>query len=319
MKKMRIGVVGVGHLGCFHARKYARMHEVELAGVVDTDVTRATAVAGELRCPAYASHQELFGRVDAVSVAVPTSAHFEISRDFLKRDVDVLIEKPMTQSLEEADELIDLSEQRGLIVQVGHLERYNPAVVALRDILTNPMFIESHRLSLFKGRSLDVSVVLDLMIHDIDIILNYVKSDLDHLHAAGIAVISPQVDIANARLEFKNGCVANVTASRISAKNQRKIRLFQSDAYVSVDFSAREISITRRDPRSECGPIPGLSFSQIHFEAEDALEAELKAFVRSVASRAAPEVSGKEGRKALHIALSIMEQINSNNRRYLGP
>jgi predicted dehydrogenase len=317
MKKTRVGVVGVGYLGYFHAQKYARMQDVELTGVADIDTARAHAVAAEFRCPAYADHRELFGKVDAVSVVVPTSAHFEISRDFLEQDMDVLIEKPMTESLEDADALIGISEARGLIVQVGHLERYNPAVLALRDILTNPMFIESHRLSLFTGRSLDVSVVLDLMIHDIDIILNCVKSDLAHLHAAGIAVISPQVDIANARLEFQNGCVANVTASRISAKNQRKIRFFQSDAYVSVDFSAREISITRRDPETDGGPVPGLSFSQIYFEPADALEAELKAFVRSVASRAVPEVSGREGRNALTIALSIMEQINSTNRRYL--
>jgi predicted dehydrogenase len=317
MKKTRIGVVGVGYLGYFHAQKYARMQDVELAGVADIDAARAHTVAADLRCPAYSNHRELFGKVDAVSVVVPTSAHFKISRDFLEQDVDVLVEKPMAENLEDADELIGLAEARGLIVQVGHLERYNPAVVALRDILTNPMFIESHRLGLFTGRSLDVSVVLDLMIHDIDIILNCVKSDLDHLHAAGIAVISPQVDIANARLEFQNGCVANVTASRISAKNQRKIRFFQSDAYVSVDFSAREISITRRDPGTGGQPVPGLSFSQIHFEPADALESELKAFVRSVASRAVPEVSGREGRNALTIALSIMEQINSANRRYV--
>ncbi|UCF90709.1 MAG: Gfo/Idh/MocA family oxidoreductase [Desulfobacterales bacterium] len=317
MKKIRVGVVGVGYLGRFHAEKYAQMNDVELVALADTDRSRAATVAAQVGASAYSHHRELIGRVDAVSVVVPTSAHFQVSRDFLEHGVDVMIEKPITETLPEADELIQMSARSGLIIQVGHLERFNPAVVALRDIVKHPMFIESHRLSLFKPRATDVSVVLDLMIHDIDIILNFVQADLDHLHAAGIPVISGEVDIANARLEFKNGCVANVTASRISAKNERKIRLFQSDAYISVDFAQQMITITRRNGEDHGGPFAGLEITQRRFAPGDALEEELKSFVQAVATRQAPEVSGKVGRDALAIALSIMDQINTTNRRFL--
>jgi predicted dehydrogenase len=255
------------------------------------------------------------GKVDAVSIAVPTPSHYAISRDFLTNSVDVLIEKPMTTRLEEAEDLIQLAEKHGSIIQVGHLERFNPAVVALDGIVESPRFIESHRLSLFKGRGTDVSVVLDLMIHDIDIILNFVRSKVKEIHAAGVSVISPHVDIANARLEFDNGCVANVTASRISTKNERKIRLFQKEAYISVDFGTHEISIV--SPNDECrdGIIPGMAIQQLCFSKSDALDEELKAFIQSVVTRKAPEVTGQMGRDALDIALNIMEQIHKNNSR----
>lgn len=201
-EKLRIGVVGAGYLGKFHAEKYAAMDGAQLVGVVDTDRETAEAVAGKCGTKAFADYRDLFGKVDAVSIVVPTPAHFQVGRDFLKNDVDIMIEKPMTTTLAEADELIRISESRGLIIQVGHLERFNSAVVALRDIVKKPMFIESHRLSIFKERGTDVSVVLDLMIHDIDIILNFVRSEIKTIHAAGIPVISGHVDIANARLEF---------------------------------------------------------------------------------------------------------------------
>lgn len=315
MKKLRVGVIGVGYLGNFHAEKYANMDEVDLVGVVDKDVIKAESVAAKYHTKAYPDYQDLFGKVDAVSIVVPTPFHFLVAKAFLENNVDILIEKPMTTTLEEADELIRFSESKGLIVQVGHLERFNPAVIALQDIVRKPMFIESHRLSIYKERSTDVSVVLDLMIHDIDIILNFVKSEVSEIRAAGVPVISDHVDIANARLEFASGCIANVTASRISTKNERKIRLFQKDAYVSVDFTRQEITVVKQNIANDRGLIPGMEIKQLSFKKGDALEDELRSFVHAVIKREEPEVTGQMGRDALKIALSIMEQIkNANNR-----
>ena len=273
MKKLRVGVVGVGYLGKFHSEKYARMNEVELTGVVDINKSRAEDIAGKFNTRAYLNHKDLFGKVDAVSIAVPTPAHFEVAKDFLKNDIHILIEKPM--------------------------------------------FIESHRLSIFKGRSTDVSVVLDLMIHDIDLILNFVGSEISDIRASGVPVISKHVDIANARLEFKSGCVANVTASRISTKNERKIRLFQRDAYVSVDFSKKGIIVIQQDSKARDSLIPGMDIKQISFEKGDALENELKFFVKAVDRRETPEVTAQMGRDALEIALDIMDQIKDGIRRFL--
>ncbi len=316
MKKVRLGVIGVGYLGKFHAEKYAAMDHVDLVGVVDIHRSLADGVALKCNTQAFYNHRDLIGKVDAVSIAVPTPEHFAVSRDFLENDIDVLIEKPITTSLEEADELIHLSESRGLIVQVGHLERFNPAVAALQGVIKKPMFIESHRLSIFKARCTDVSVVLDLMIHDIDIILNFVKSDIKSIHASGISVISNHVDIANARLSFETGCVANVTASRISTKNERKIRLFQKDAYVSVDFANHDITLIRKNGMSAGGVVPGAEIQKLSFLKGDALEEELTAFVKAVSLRQQPEVTGQMGRDALKIALHIMDQIQATNTRY---
>jgi predicted dehydrogenase len=315
MKKIRVGVIGVGYLGKFHAEKYSRMKEAQLVGVVDIDKSRAENVAAALGTCALTEYRDLFGRVDAVSVVVPTEAHFSVGAAFLNHDVDVLIEKPMTTRLEQADELIKIAESKHRILQIGHLERFNPAVMALKDIVHNPMFIEAHRLSMFKDRSTDVSVVLDLMIHDIDIIMNVVKSEIKSIHAAGVPVICEHADIANVRLEFDSGCVANVTASRISTKNQRKIRLFQKDTYVSVDFAGREITIIRRDENHAGGLIPGMDIRQLSFSEADALEDELASFIEAVCTRKIPVVSGYAGRKALEVALSIMDQINAAIRR----
>ncbi|OQY06895.1 MAG: UDP-N-acetyl-D-glucosamine dehydrogenase [Desulfobacteraceae bacterium 4572_123] len=318
MKKLRAGVIGVGYLGKYHAQKYAGMDNVDLVGVVDTEKSRAETVARQVGTRAYTSHLDLMGRVDAVSIAVPTPAHYAVGRDFLENSVDILIEKPMTTSLEEADKLLEMAESRGLIIQVGHLEEFNPAVVAAKEFVKRPMFIESHRLSIYNDRSTDVSVVLDLMIHDIDIILNLVKSEIKEIRAAGAPVTSKQVDIANARLEFENGCVANITASRISTKNQRKIRLFQRDGYLAVDFSKREITVInqvgQKDPSDL---IPGMEIKQLCFIEGDALENEIRSFVTAVSSRKLPEVTGKMGRNALKIALCIMAQIDSFTQRNL--
>ena len=316
MKKLRVGVIGAGYLGKFHAEKYAGMDEVELVGVVDIEKEKAENTAATLGISAYTNYKDLFGKVDAVSVVVPTPAHFAVSKNFLENGIDVLIEKPITTTLEEADELIEIAESKGLIIQVGHLERFNPAVIALQDIVKNPRFIESHRLSIYKERCTDVSVILDLMIHDIDIILNFVRYSIKGIHAAGIPVISKHVDIANARLEFENGCVANVTASRISIKNERKIRLFQRDAYVSVDFANHEITVIRQNKKSSNSLIPGMEIKHLCFAKSDALKDELKSFVKSVQNRTAPKVTGKMGRDALKTALSIMNQISKSNETW---
>jgi len=318
MKKLRVGVVGTGYLGKYHIEKYAQMDDVDLVGVVDINRAKSEDAAIKAKTTAYQNHKDLFGKVDAVSIVVPTPVHFSVAKDFLENGVDVLIEKPMTITLEEADELIQFSASKGRIIQVGHLERFNPAVVALRDIVEKPMFIESHRLSIYKDRCTDVSVVLDLMIHDIDIILNFVKSDIDTIRAAGASVVSGSVDIANARLEFKSGCVANVTASRISTKNERKIRLFQKNTYISVDFANKGITIVKKNGQAEPSLIPGMNIRQISFSEGDALEDELKSFVKAVKEREIPEVTGQMGRDALKIALSIMNQISDTSSRFLG-
>ena len=316
-EKLRIAVVGVGYLGRFHAEKYSRMDDVELVGVADVNKTQAESVAQCVKTRAYSDYRDLLGRVDAVSVVTPTSLHHEVGRDFLQSDADVLIEKPVTATLDEAQELIELAESRGLLIQVGHLERFNPAVAALKEMMTQPpLFIESHRLSVFKNRCTDVSVVLDLMIHDIDIILNLVPSQIKRIQASGAPVICPSVDIANARLEFANGCVANITASRISMKNERKIRFFQKDAYISVDFANREITRIAKDESAVDAVIPGMGINRLCFTNADPLDDELKSFVRCVQRREVPEVTGQMGRDALKIALSIMDQIEVSIRRF---
>ncbi len=315
MKKLRVGVVGVGYLGKFHAQKYSRMADVDLVAVADPDEANGKHVADESRTAYYPDHRSLFGKVDAVSIAAPTPAHYSIAKDFLLQDVDVLIEKPITSVLDDADELIQLAETNGLIIQVGHLERFNPAVVALNGKINRPRFIESHRLAIFQGRCTDVSVVLDLMIHDIDLILNLVRSEIKSVHAAGISVISENIDIANARLSFTNGAVANVTASRMSAKNERKFRLFQKDAYISIDFANHKITMVHPDPDQTGGIIPGMAIEEMAFDKGDALDDELKSFVDSVKHRRQPLVTGQMGRDALKIALSIMEQIQETGQQ----
>lgn len=317
MNEIRVGVIGVGYLGQYHAEKYSQMDNVNLVGVADIDQARAEAIAARYDSRAFTDYRDLLCKVDAVSIVVPTESHFDVGLESLKRDVDVMIEKPMTTTLEQADKLIEIAETKRRILQVGHLERFNPAVLALKDFITRPMFIEVHRLSIFKDRSTDVSVVLDLMIHDIDILLNIVKSDIQSIHAAGVPVICEHADIANVRMQFNSGCVANVTASRISTKNQRKIRIFQKDTYISVDFASREITLIRRNEKNSNSVVPGMEFQQMCFTEADVLEDELTSYVQSVSTRKAPVVSGHAGRKALAVALDIMGQVDEAIERYL--
>ena len=314
-KKIRAAVVGVGYLGKFHAEKYAAMDNVELVGVVDIHQARAEEIASHVGVNAFYDYRDLFGRVDAVSIAVPTPLHCEIGKAFLEQGVDVLMEKPITITTSEADVLIDIAEKKGLILQVGHLERFNPAVTAVKELVNHPVFIESSRMSLYKERGTEVSVVLDLMIHDIDIISHFVHSGIKYCHAMGASVVSDTVDIANAHIEFENGAVAKVTASRIANKNERKIRLFQKDGYISLDFANRSIVHVRPGGGENNCSIPGMHMEERRFTEGDALAEEIKSFVRVVITRETPEVSGPMGRDALKIALSIGHQIRESHRR----
>jgi predicted dehydrogenase len=301
MTHLRAGVIGVGYLGRFHAQKYAALPDVELVGVVDADQARAEEVAHEVGTMACTDYSELLGRVDLVSIVVPTYLHFKVAKAALNAGVHILLEKPVTQTVAEADELIRIAEDKNLVFQVGHLERFNPAVVALGDVLKNPMFIESHRLSPFKPRGTDVNVVLDLMIHDIDIILNMVNSPVESINSVGIA---------NARLQFANGCVANVTASRVSREPMRRIRIFQPDAYVSIDYQSCKIGIFRKGGEGIPVPaIPNVTMDETSFSQGDPLFDEIKAFVRSVNEGLPPVVSGEDGKRALEVALWITRKL----------
>lgn len=321
MKDIKVGVIGVGYLGRFHAQKYAAMEGIHLVGVADVDENRAGKVAEECKTTAFSDYQQLLKQVDAVSIVVPTIYHHEVATNCIKQGVDLLVEKPFTTTLSEADELIALAKEKDLILQVGHLERFNPAVLAMRPLLTHPLFIEAHRISVFKNRGTDVDVILDLMIHDIDIILSIVDSPLKTIHTVGAPVITPLTDIANARLIFENGCTANVTVSRISMDNIRRMRIFQPGQYLSVDFSKKEVmSIRLKQGIQNNHPLPDIR--KKGFADQDVLELELSDFINNVRTRATPAVSGIEGRRALKIALEVVDQIAKNMQQVeelLGP
>lgn len=315
MKEIRVGVIGVGYLGKFHAEKYAAMQDLRLVGVADTNVEAARQVAERFHAASFADYRQLLPLCDAVSIVVPTTAHHQVARVCLEQGKDVLIEKPMTSTLAEADELIELAQVKEAILQVGHLERFNPAVMAMNEFLTHPLFIESHRIHMFKPRGLDVDVVLDLMIHDIDIILSIVDSPIASIHTVGVPVVTPSTDIANARIIFENGCTANVTVSRISKDNIRRIRVFQPRSFVSVDYGNKEITVIRL--KKETGPLglPKEETFKSTFPDADSLALELTDFVTNVRQRRRPKVSGHEGRLALDVALRIMAQIREHAAR----
>jgi len=406
--RLRTAVVGVGYLGRFHAEKYAAHPGAELVGVVDVDAERAREVAAALGVEAFTDHRALAARVDCASVAVPTQHHFEVARDLLAAGIDVLVEKPVTTTVEEAKALVELAvrgqrvfqvghlerfnpamlaleglvtqprfiechrlapftDHRALaarvdcasvavptqqhfevardllaagidvlvekpvtttveeakalvelavrgqrVFQVGHLERFNPAVLALEGLVTQPRFIECHRLAPFTERGTDVDVVLDLMIHDLDVILSMVQSPLRSVEAVGVPVLTPSVDIANARLRFANGCIANVTASRVSLKRERKLRIFQADAYLAVDYGERRVRICRREPDADGQA--ALTLEEREVPEGDALEAEIDAFLRAVRAREAPAVSGWDGLRALEVAHVIRDSLEAEVR-----
>lgn len=311
MAPIRCAVIGVGYLGKFHAEKYASLPGCRLDAIVDTDIDAVTAVAERLGVRALTDYRELLGKVDAVSIVVPTSLHHRVARDFLDAGADVLVEKPITVTVEDADDLIRLAEARGRILMVGHLERFNAAILGLNLQDDRPLFIESHRLAPFKPRANDVSVVLDLMIHDIDIILDIVDAEVDRIDAKGVRVLTPDTDIANARIVFRNGSVANVTASRVSLKVERKMRLFMPSAYFSVDFQNRVLTCHRKGDKEMFPGIPEIISEESVFESGDALKEEIRHFIDCVRSRTEPLVSGHAGRRALATATEITRLMQS--------
>lgn len=302
---LRTAVIGVGYLGRFHAQKYAQLSGSKLVGVVDANSDARTKVAAELSTQAFADYRELFGKVDAVSLAVPTPLHHAVGCDLLENGIDVLIEKPIATTVSEARELVDLAQKHGRVLQVGHLERFNPAVLAAAERLRTPRFVESHRLAPFKQRGTDVSVVLDLMIHDIDLIQELVGTPIESIDAVGATVFSGEIDIVNARLRFKGGCVANTTASRISLKQERKIRIFQDDAYLSVDMQQKILTVIRKKDQAPVESPAQVSIEEESFDQGDALLAEIEAFLKAVRERSTPVVTGEDGLRALETAMKI--------------
>lgn len=302
-----MGVIGVGYLGQFHAEKYAKLDGVELVGVVDIDRSRAREIAKRNETAAYYHHGDLFGKVQAVSIAVPTALHYAIAKDCLLQGLDVLVEKPLSGSLEEADELIALAQSGHRVLQVGHLERFSGPMLAVKGLVKNPLFVESHRLGLFTKRGTDVDVVLDLMIHDLDILLSWVDSKVSEIHAVGIPILTHHIDIANARIEFENGCIANLTASRVSREKTRRIRLFQPSGYLSLDFLAQRVSMTKKVLSAQ--GLPEIVTEEVPVERVDPLEMEIRSFVESVRERKEASVSGRDGRRALDVAHQIVRKI----------
>ena len=305
MNALTCAVVGTGYLGKFHAEKYAAMEGCELVAVVDSNFEAAQSVAERNHTQAVANYRDLLGKVEAVSIVVPTSLHFQVARDFLEAGSHVLVEKPITVTVEEADELIDLARRKNRCLMVGHLERFNAALLGLDLVREKPLFIESHRLAPFNPRANDVSVVLDLMIHDIDIILDIVDSEVERIDAKGVTVLTSDTDIANARITFRNGSVANVTASRASLKVERKMRMFMPNRYISVDFQNRVLAQYRKGEREMFPGVPEITSEESVFESGDALMEEIRHFVECIREGREPLVSGVAGRRALATATEI--------------
>ena len=310
MSHLRVAVVGVGYLGKHHARILAAMPDVQLVAVVDTNRPRAEEVAAATAGEPLFDARDLIGRIDAVSIAVPTDRHKDIALPLLEAGVPVLVEKPMAATLAEADQLIEAAARKGVALAVGHTERFNPAVQAAQPLLTDPRFIEVHRLGTFPERSLDIDVVFDLMIHDLDVLLSIVKSDVESIEAVGVPVLTGRVDIANARIRFANGCIANLTASRISRDRVRKIRFFQPAAYLSIDYAAQRIEMYRL-VKGEA-PVPVIEGGEVAVPNEEPLKRELVDFVDAVRSRRPPGVTGEQGRRALALAQRITEAMGRN-------
>ena len=331
MHRLKVAVVGVGHLGKEHARVYAEMPGVELFSVVDIQRKQAEKVAQQYNTGYFLNYKDIIDKIQAVSIAVPTKSHYAIAKDFLQHGVHVMIEKPMTGTVLEARELIDISKARGLVLQAGYIERFNPAIAAIKRLSVNPKFIECHRLSPFTFRSADIGVVLDLMIHDIDILLYITNSKVKKFDAVGVNVISDKEDIANVRIQFQNGCVANVTASRVSITPMRKIRLFSEDSYISIDYQKKDALIYKKSPEltlkslnisdtnvSTIADLKSYVFGDLlkieHIKMDDyePLKKELESFVDCIVNHKEPVVSGEEGLRAIEVANDILREIEKN-------
>ncbi len=306
MRKLKIAVVGVGSLGSIHARIFAQLKDAELVGVIDTNLKRAKKVARACHCQYFRDYHQLFGLAEAASIVVPTRLHYQIARDLLQHNIHLLVEKPFTNTVDEADKLLTLAKTKGVVLQVGHVERFNAAVQAVQGLPGKPKFIECHRLGPFASRIKDVGVVLDLMIHDIDIVLGLVNSPVQSIEAIGVNVLTRHEDIANARIHFKNGAVANITASRISPKSIRKIRLFQENAYISLDYEAQQALIYEKQGNK-------ITRRRINIKKEKPLQKELQSFIHCIKEKRSPLVSGLEGRDALAVAAEILAKIKTKN------
>lgn len=311
MARIRTAVIGAGYLGRFHAQKYAALPQVDLLAVVDTDAEARDRVAREVGCEAVADYRSLLGKVDAVSVVTPTPLHHRVSMDFLEAGAHVLVEKPITSTMDQARELVATAARRGRVLQVGHLERFNPAILAIEGLLDRPRFVESNRLAPFKPRGTDVSVVLDLMIHDIDLIQNIVNSPVESIDAVGAPVFTDEIDIANARIRFENGCVADATASRISMKSERKLRVFQADAYLSIDLQQKVLTMVRKGSGAPQAGVPPVEINEQSFDPGDALRDEIVSFLECIETGRRPVVSGEDGLQALETAIRIGELLGT--------
>lgn len=335
MEKTKVGVIGVGHLGKLHATLYKEINDAQLVGIYDIDQAKSNALAGELKVTAFESLQQLFEQVEAVNIVTPTITHFDVANQALEHNKHIFIEKPITQSEEHARQLIDTARQRNCLIQVGHIERFNPAILALEDVQLSPLFIESHRLASFNPRGTDVAVVLDLMIHDLDLIHYLVKSKPLRVSASGVSVVSSTVDIANARIEFENGCVANITTSRISAKKMRKMRIFQKNAYISMDFvdgfsEIFFIPSEKQEPFHDgtlafsLGQIQDgthkkeIKYNRLERRNVNPLKMELSSFVDALRNGLQPAVSAQDGLNALQLANEVMQEIEKHHRAIEG-
>jgi predicted dehydrogenase len=309
---LKVAVVGVGHLGKWHADKYAACAACQLVAVVDTNIENARDIAHKHGADAYSDYRDIIPLVDAISLVVPTSLHYKIAREFLEAGIHCLIEKPMTETVAEASDLIDIARDRELVLQVGHIERFNSVMIGIREHLHEPLFLESTRLAPFTLRATDVSVILDLMIHDIDIILDLIDSPVRDISASGISVLSDTIDIANARIEFENRCVANVTASRISRKRERKLRIFQRNAYLSADFQEKILAVNCKGETNNAEGYKDISHEELRVEDNDALNLEVLDFVDAISNKRRPLVNGEDGRRALETAIAITRQIKDS-------
>ena len=309
---LKVAVVGVGHLGKWHADKYAAAADCELVAVVDTNIETARDIAQKHGADAYSDYRDIIPLVDAISLVVPTSLHYKIAREFLEAGIHCLIEKPITESIAEAETLIEIARVNKLVLQVGHIERFNSVMIGIVERLDKPRFLESTRLAPFTTRATDVSVILDLMIHDIDIILDLIESPIRRISASGISVLSDTIDIANARIEFENHCVANVTASRISRKRERKLRIFQKNTYLSADLQDKLLAVNSKSEHNNHEGYPDIKHEEHHFEDNDALNLEVLDFINAIKTGGRPKVDGEDGKRALQTAIAITTQIKES-------
>ncbi len=308
----KVAVVGVGHLGKWHADKYASAADCELLAVVDTNIENARDIAQKHGADAYSDYRDIIPLVDAISLVVPTSLHYKIAREFLEAGIHCLIEKPITESIAEAETLIEIARENTLVLQVGHIERFNSVMIGIAERLDKPRFLESTRLAPFTTRATDVSVILDLMIHDIDIILDLISSPIRRISASGIPVLSDTIDIANARIEFENHCVANVTASRISRKRERKMRIFQKNTYLSADLQDKLLAVNRKSDLDNEDGYKDIRHEEFRFEDNDALNLEVLDFINAIKTGGRPKVDGEDGKRALETAIAITRQIKES-------